>query len=188
MVIADKYYWLHLGKTGGSTIQRVFQKLQDVDTSIQMHRRPGISHITEERIQNSIYYNMTKDKNKILSIRRLPQYLHSNAQWMLYKNQDQYTRQDLLENKWGDAQLNRYVFEIEPIHWIRTEFLFEDLFAALENYFQIPDEKKDELKQIHSNKQRYKKIDFTPEELEMMYQNNPYWAEIEEKVYGDLLI
>lgn len=71
--------------------------------------------------------------------------------------------------------------------WVRTERLVEDLADA----FRLqPGAVAGILKTQNRNRIDYIKdlrFWFTQDELSCLYSANPFWAEIEQKVYGDIL-
>ncbi len=77
-------------------------------------------------------------------------------------------------------------------HWFRCEHLVEDFTEFISNYVNIAKDKI--MQKLHNVKVKPKlKYDnlesyWNKDQLKIIYENNPLWAEIENRVYGRLLI
>lgn len=80
--------------------------------------------------------------------------------------------------------------KIEVDAWLRTENLKSDVFGFVSGYLE-PGVR--QIKQINSVPNRTRNYNhdpfhhWTPAQIVKMYENNPLWASVEEKVYGNLL-
>jgi hypothetical protein len=75
--------------------------------------------------------------------------------------------------------------------WIRTEFLADDLIAVFSRYLDFSKINIHEQIKI-TNAVPVKYITdlaffFTPAELSRLYEQNPVWAALEKKVYGEIV-
>jgi hypothetical protein len=76
--------------------------------------------------------------------------------------------------------------------WIRMERLGEDFTAFVAELTELTDEDRERIASF----ERVNTLDydheighwFTPEQVRRLYRNNPLWASVEERVYGDLAL
>ncbi len=195
MVIGERFAWAHIPKTGGDSTHLLFREVDD----------GSLRFIDGPEKHNSFRQEGIAGLNRISNIRRLPSLLKSwavhysqHSKWNPGNNDRPYTRRQLLQgmiwwlepytSDWRLVKIDEVIFdyyELDSIyHWIRTENLltdFRQVMAAYIDVSQLDDG-------FVSNQGSYqRKIQFSKSELSQIYNNCSRWAELEEKVYGNVL-
>lgn len=195
MVIGDKFAWAHIPKTGGDSTHLLFRELEN----------DSLRFIDGPEKHNSFLREGITGIDRISNIRRLPSLLKSwavhysqHSKWNPGNENRPFTRDQLLQgmiwwlepytSEWKLVKFDEVVFdyyELDKInHWIRTENLLNDFKRVMSAYLDVSKLEKDFI----SNQGAYKrKIQFSKRELKQIYANSSRWAELEMKVYGDLL-
>jgi hypothetical protein len=76
--------------------------------------------------------------------------------------------------------------------WLRTEHLKQDVAALIDDLGVLTDEVRGRIDAVSRvNEQSYERDlarRFSSAQLHRLYERNPGWAAVEERVYGDLLL
>jgi len=206
MIVSDKFVWCHIGKAAGTTTSCMFYIIKDaIDHNIDMNEQGFLKH---DSIKKRVtFYNDKKSKyteeylntlDKILNIRRLPNYIMSIANHgNKYHNFD--INKKLLLNGYYNNHKNSHVDEIlkfyiedkEPTYWLRTENINKDFINVIKNYYNLNCNVIKRLLKIKRNVNKDYNKDifnyFTSNEIMQLYRNAPLWSYYERKVYGNLL-
>jgi len=100
---------------------------------------------------------------------------------------------ELAESPFPDSRIHLYSddgrFRIE--RWMRTEFLAQDFLGFVSEFGDVSDEQREGVLGLGQvNRQDYDhslEAWFSPAQVRTMYERNPAWAAIEEKLYGELV-
>jgi hypothetical protein len=100
--------------------------------------------------------------------------------------------QELSESAFPDNRLALYTdsgrFEIGA--WLRMEHLAEDFLGFVGGLTTVSDEKRGralDLPPVNTHDYDHEVESwFTPEQIALMYERNPVWAQLEKRLYGDL--
>jgi len=206
MIVSNKFLWMHIGKAAGTTTGSMFYIIKGIlDSNIDMNEKGFLKHdnITRRTTNyetKSIYTREHLNSlDKILNIRRLPEYIMSNTQHGIKHNNRVFNKESMINgfvnhsstknlNGHVDTILSSYIEEKEPTHWLRTENINEDFVDMIKNYYDIDEKLETRLLKVrvNVNKDYNKNINefFTEDEIKEMYKNCPLWCEYEEKIYG----
>jgi hypothetical protein len=193
MVIGERFAWAHLPKAGGSTTQelfRVFPELilfADPDDTDDKHT---LFRDREDQIRGKLL---------AMNIRRLPAWVLSRAQhvarwgiWPDYVPIPMDSPKALSESSFPDMRLGSYTDDgrLDIDRWLRTEALAEDFLAFVSEFCEVGDERRARVHDLQPlNTQSYdREVDnwFTAAQIRTMYERNPVWAGLEQRLYGDL--
>lgn len=201
MVIGEKFVWAHMPKTGGNTTAKMFELFKDKlihFDELSEHNK----HDTFTRKEKKLNQAFT-DKSKILNIRRLANWTLSLAQ-----HQKRYSNIDIVPDEMsegkiritdgkGGYKLHRMDDYIKRFmcgnvdYWLRTEHINADFVKVMSQFFPITDAEKKDLEDVRVNvNNRYKKgleLHFTPTQIEKLYLNSPFWADLEKRIYGNTI-
>jgi hypothetical protein len=193
MVIGERFAWAHLPKTGGSATLELFQlfpeliEFADIEDSNVKHTR-----FAEREAQ-------VAGKRLALNVRRLPSWVLSRAQhharWGVYPEYEptpMASPEELAESGFADDRLALFTddgrFEIDT--WLRMEHLAEDFLDFISAYTEVTDERRAAVLNVPMvNTNDYDRdlaSWFTPDQVDRMYERNPRWAALEQRIYGDL--
>lgn len=190
MVIGERFAWAHLPKTGGDTTAELFRLFPDVVQFADPNEDKHVSFASREReIEGRVL---------VANIRRLPAWTLSWAQWRVRTPHADGSfppfdsPQQMVTTPRADALLADLTgggrFAVD--RWLRAERLAEDFLDFLSDFREVSDEDRSRVSalqrrntHVYDRKVRHW---FTPEQLETLYDTNPRWAAIEERVYGDL--
>jgi hypothetical protein len=212
MIYGKDFVWLHLGKTGGTTVSHLFSKCPEIvefrDLDADPVKHQGISDI-KERLPDIDF----ETKDKIIGFRKIINWIVSHNHHMLRAFPERFTLKQIEEKslmgfihsglsahcglsahegdsvKWAspDAWLMGSVSNLNIKHYIRTEYLYEDFINIMSEYgLKIKDNKRllsagNEKRNIGS----YKKILYTQKQIKKIYNDNPIWMSIQNKIYDD---
>jgi len=214
MIIGENFVWSHMPKTGGTTIEYIFNNILDKD-------KLGIVHIDgRDSIQkhDSIWIKEKRlaidlsNKAHILNIRRMPNWVlsklnHKNWRIPFDKNSlistivmSFYPVDSLdiidLEEAWKslkshtpDSMLSHF-YGCGVDYWMRTENINEDFISVFSKFFDMTDSEQSEITRAFENKRSYQKDIhkwLSLEDIKHMYKRNPFWYSIEKLVYGNVL-
>ena len=193
MLISNRFIWLHLPKTGGTSTAKLFRDLKIPGISVD----PDHIDAKHESIENRPDgVNSATGKKIIITSRRLASWLlsdwHHKTKKMGLKIPFSPVKSGLfyslrLGGTWVSADYWIHYFKATNCtHVVRLEHLEED-----SNRYVLPLLPKgtQALQFPRSNTNKYShKIEkfFGKNDLKRIYQNNPAWANWEHKVYGSL--
>lgn len=195
MIVGPDFIWLHFPKCGGTSVEVALREVFAHDrrvafdpidlTNVIWH------HSIREREKHDPSFNPA-GKRVISCFRRLPTWLLSRVHFEAWRSPKLVpSRQEFLSGKFYEANgflnsadrvLARYTSP-QIDQWIRVENLNEDFAKAfgVANFI---------VKKINEAKVSFIKKEsfwFTPDDLRRIYESNPKWAEMEFRVYGNLM-
>ena len=199
MIITSKLIWMHLPKTAGTTTEKLFVAsglplLWNDSQSSPLKHLPELQHPSRDKLPIC-------DQLRTANFRRLPYWLISNYQHKLkmmglsvdpsqmkkglfWRDRDQ---------SWlpADWWLNRLQIDESTI-LLRIDHLKLDFLSLLNLYQPISCYSRYRVRFVRArNKNSYSRrlSDwFTPTELSNAYKANPFWAALERRVYGSLMV
>ena len=193
MIISNRFIWLHLPKTGGTSTAKLFKELNVDGISVD----PDHVDAKHESIDNRLGgWELSQDKATVITTRRLTSWLlsdwHHKTKKMGITLPFEPVKSGLfyslrLGGTWVSADYWIHYFSATSCtHTVRLEHLEED-----SNRFVLPllPQETNKLKFPKINTNEYsRKIEnfFGKSDLERIYQNNPAWSAWENKVYGSL--
>jgi hypothetical protein len=216
MIISDKYVWLHVPKTGGTSVEQMFRIIGSDYLLIDDKKNPR-KHDSYETKQQITGLDLTESRVRISNIRRLPEWVLSynvHKSWKI-----PFSRQDVIKgnintffplpnlqpisekevvSNWETYnhrstpdKLLKYLTSNRVDIWIRTENLAEDFLNSVGQYEEITEHQRSLIQKTFINKRHYnRRIKHwfqTKEEMIELYDLNPLWASYEQEVYGNLL-
>ncbi len=215
MIITPHFVWTHMAKTGGSVVHKIIEQLGDPEIELDPmtgewsdYRRHEPFWLRSEKVG----YDITSEKLKALTIRRLPSWLLSMSEFKLATAGFKYTHNDLVEgmfrhekrdmsdgslNNPGDFEISHAdealaFYQPETIDiWWKQESLSDDVIKTLRAYYKISPTMEKEMRKFEINVNEYDhnlNHHFTSADLEQLYHNCPLWTLYEKKIYGDLLV
>ena len=193
MISSNRFIWLHLPKTGGTSTAKLFRELNIPSLTVDP------DHIDEkhESIDNRLIgFDLESKKKTVITTRRLASWLlsdwHHKTKKMGLNLPFDPVKSGLfyslrLGGTWVSADYWVHYFKTTSCtHVVRMEHLEEDsnrlvlpLLPQGTKALQFP----------RSNVNLYsKKIEnfFGKNDLKLIYQNNPAWSAWENEVYGSL--
>lgn len=204
MIVGPSYVWLHFPKTAGHTVDLALRAAAKRSRDVIFDRRgdyhPGWHDVLSERAERDPTFDAA-GKRVISGFRRLPYWLLSKVHYEAAKPPYRVPSRDLVvEGRFfeedgliGQADLyaKRYCRDVQ--RWVRVEHLisdFERCFADL----MTPKALRlalANLEYVH-NASRIGYLPrhefyFTRQELAKLYQTNPVWTALEERLYGGVL-
>lgn len=215
MIISDKFIWLHVGKTGGTSIRKTLRIIKNrIDPSIELNddkyfnKHDSIKARTNTHYDTPFKYSESylNSLDKILNIRRLPSYLMSRSQWNEKHHNARlgktFNKEILLEGfatgvsrhilDHCESTLNRFIEKSKDVKWITCEHLNEDFLQLMKTYYDLDEDTIRLINdvRINVNTDYDKNIHdyFTDDELVKVYNNCPTWKELELKLYGNIII
>jgi hypothetical protein len=135
-----------------------------------------------------------------LNIRRLPAWILSREQhrsrWGVHpenRPMPMPSPAEMAASTIPDERLGAFMAGgLEVDRWLRTEHIVDDFLAFVSEFTEVPDDLADRIRRIgRINFNVYtRSIDewFSPEQVEQLYEHNPRWRQVEERVYGDLVL
>lgn len=208
MIIAPDWIWVHVPKCAGTMTERILQSVYAKDPSVLFDPvgpgLPVIWHQTLARRAEEDAGFSPGSRRVIGNIRRLPAWVLSRVHFEIDRSGPDagVTRKQLALGKFrtgapgkgaapgnrlssADQMLRSYASEITD--WVRTEHLDLDLHRAF-GWKSVPPRLVEE--HVNANRINYVRdlaFWFTPRDLTRMYEANPIWAELEQRLYGDLV-
>ena len=200
MIIGERFVWLHFPKAGGTTTAAAMLKNFVQDRSIAFDptgEGPPIWHDTvaqrEERTGESL-----AGKSVLANIRRLPAYVVSKIHYTESLNPDiRHERKHLLTGRFMEADGTRNyadnllkMYDSKNInHWMRTEYLKDDVPAVFGQYLDMTGKDFSILSEKINSTDYSRDLAkwYSRREMARLYRKNPLWAKLERRVYGNLL-
>jgi hypothetical protein len=192
MVVGRTFVWAHLEKTGGSATLAMFDLFPEL---------VEFADAADDAAKHSPFGDrpeLMEGKLRVCNARRLPDYLLSWAVWQSRPG-NQVGRKtmesphEISEFPRADRRLahitNDNRFPVE--RWLRMENLGEDFLAFAGELTDVDEGRATAVRDLR----RINTLDydhdvrhwFSDAQIKRMYEVNPVWRMIEEKVYGDLL-
>ena len=194
MIIGDRFIWLHLPKTGGTSASRLFSEL-GIPSIVADDQSLDRKHESiEARLPHWDFASETKPL--FITLRRLPQWLLSDWHHKRLKMgldipfepvQSGLFYSLRLGGVWVAADYWLRYFRIEQCTGvIRLEHLEDDVQKLITPLLppQAPPLRfpKDNVNRYSRDLGRY----FQSGDFQRIYANNPIWQQHEEKTYGDI--
>jgi hypothetical protein len=193
MVIGETFAWGHLQKTAGDATLGLFRLFPD----LIVFSDP----LSVEDKHASFAERAAEVHGKLLAanFRRLPDWTLS---WAHHRSKfgqrpdgkpiAMNSPHQMVEVPRADTRLSQLTdngrYHVD--RWIRMERLVEDFTDFVSDLTDVTDEDRERIAAFGPvNALDYDhEIDhwFTPEQIRRLYRNNPIWAALEERVYGDL--
>ena len=195
MVIGERFAWGHLQKTAGDATLGLFRLFPD----LVLYSDPR--NVEEKHASFASRAADVEGKLLAANFRRLPDWTLSWAQ-----HRARYaTRPDgkpvamnsphqMVEVPRADKRLailtddGRYHID----RWIRMERLADDFIAFVSELTEVTSADREQItaaEQVNALEYDHEIAHwFTPEQVRRLYRNNPLWASVEERVYGDLAL
>ena len=195
MVIGERFAWAHLPKTGGDTTRELFQLFP----GLVDHADPGDSNE-----KHALFVNRRREiEGKLLAMnfRRLPAWVLSRAQHMTvegvypeYVPIPMQTSNEMAESDVPDTRLAHFTDHgrLSIDAFLRLEHLREDFIEFVQAFVEVTPEMKRRI--VGHPARDVRDYDhelatwFSRDQLELMYERNPHWAALEERLFGDLLL
>jgi len=193
MVVGDTFVWAHLQKTGGSAALAMFQLFPELVVFADGADDP------EKHSPFGARPELMEGKLRVCNARRLPDYLLSWAVWQARPG-NQVGRKtmesphEIAEFPRADNRLAHITdggrFPVE--RWLRMEELADDFLAFVGELADVDDDRSAKVRELR----RINTLDydhdvrhwFSDAQIARMYEGNPTWRAVEEKVYGNLLV
>ena len=195
MVIGEQFAWGHLQKTAGDATLGLFRLFPD----LVLYSDPR----NVEEKHSSFASRAADVDGKLLAanFRRLPDWTLSWAQHRARyasrpdgKPVSMNSPHQMVEVPRADKRLailtgeGRYHID----RWIRMERLADDFIAFVSELTEVTEADREQIAASEPVNALEYDHDiahwFTPEQIRRLYRNNPLWASVEERVYGDLAL
>lgn len=199
MIISEKLVWFHLPKTAGTTTDRLFTASR-IPLSIQDSQSSYVKHLPLNLHPNRQNISI-ESKQPVVNFRRLPYWLLSNYHHKIKKmslslsfdpvKSGMFWRDK--ENTWlpADWWLDRFDID-DSWSFLRVEHLKADFLSCLNMYQPISLIPRARVNLVKSlNKTDYvRSLDhwFDCCDFAGLYDSNPRWAALEQKLYGSLIL
>jgi hypothetical protein len=195
VVIGERFAWGHLQKTAGDATLGLFRLFPH----LIVYSDPR----NVEEKHASFASRAAEIDGKLLAVnfRRLPDWTLSWAQHRArYATRPEghpvamNSPHQMAEVPRADKRLtiltdgNRYHID----RWIRMEHLTDDFIAFVSELTDLTEADREQVRAFERVNALEYDHDvshwFTPEQVRRLYRNNPHWASLEERVYGDLAL
>ncbi|MFH6985663.1 hypothetical protein [Marinoscillum sp. 108] len=215
MIITPDFVWTHMAKTGGYSVHRMISLVGDENIQLDPlggewsdYRRHEPFWMRSEKCG----YDITANKIKVLTIRRLPAWILSFGEFKkreegfefdlqeLSKGYFKHEKRDMVSGGLSDpgsydthhADEALAYYRPETIdHWWKQESLNEDVVCFLGRFYTLTPLQIKQMSCSHENSNEYDRNlgkRFSQRQLEELYHNCPLWSTYEQKVYGSLLV
>jgi hypothetical protein len=208
MIIAPDWIWVHVPKCAGTETEAILQSVYVADRSIAFDPvSPDLPVIWHQTLAQraEVDPGFAPGARRVIgNIRRLPAWILSRVHFEIARSGPDagVTRQQLTQGKFrtgaaapygapngrlwtADQALRGYAAEVTD--WVRTEHLGHDLQRVFGWTSAPPRPPADKTNANRIPYVRDLAFWFTRRELTRMYEANPLWAEMEQRIYGDLL-
>ncbi len=194
MVIGERFAWGHLQKTAGDATLGLFRLFPE----LILYSDPR--NVEDKHASFATRAADVDGKVLAANFRRLPDWTLSWAQHRARNSTrdgkpiPMNSPHQMVEVPRADKRLSiltdsgRYHID----HWLRMERLADDFTAFVSQLTDIDDADRERI----AGFERINALEydhdithwFTPEQVRRLYRNNPLWASVEERVYGDLAL
>jgi len=194
MIVADKFVWYHLGKTGGKTTRALIKLIEDES---KREFFSGKDHHRNKAQFEEKYLESLDGKVPVVGFRRLIDFMHSYyfQQFPSHRKPCDCIREGKIMLRNGkkimpDKILTNYVhnfYEEDDVEFLRLENIFEDFCRVFESY-NFNKEKLLELSNVKVGFRKYDRLNLSESEIANVYNLNPIWKSLETKLYGGILL
>jgi hypothetical protein len=195
VVIGDRFAWGHLEKTGGDATLQLFEQVPELvrfADPVDAHDKHRSFAEREAEIRGKVL---------ALNIRRMPAWILSRAQHTArhgtypdYEPWYMVSPREMAESTDPDERLAAFTgdgrFPVD--RWLRAEFLADDVLAFVSEFGDVSGQQRKaivDLARIHGSATEGYDHDvghwFSADQVRSMYENNPAWAALERRLYGD---
>ena len=203
MVIGEHFVWGHLGKTGGDSVVRMFELLGRKHIVYADAVQSPDKHETFLQKEMLLGYDLTRERKRILNIRRLPtwalSFVHQKQRESGRPVDFERLRRGLVFDHYQDNDKTKPVYlTIDTVlstqicgrvdHWLRLECLADDFISTMSEFVSISWLKKQRIRRVRRNVNttydRDPRAYFADSQLEDLYRACPLWSSIERQVYS----
>jgi hypothetical protein len=197
MIISNDIIWLHLPKTGGTTLNSVFRNIGkfEVDSDSEKDEYGiRIKHDSIERRESMSSWKYSNQK-KFITCRRLPDWILSDfffkkdvlridSDFNLCKNgMVTYSIRHGGQIKFADWWIE--YFNLKDVTSLRLEYLSEDVNSKIVPYISNLNHINIGVKENKSLRDKKILNYFSLDDIKILYQNNPLWQTWEKLTYGN---
>jgi hypothetical protein len=195
MIVSQKFVWAHVPKTGGDATAAMVQQVPRL-ILLADPANDNAKHLPLDERRGSI-----AGKLLVANMRRLPSWAVSMARhrerfgaYPDYKPQGREARMALAAESAADDLLELVVGRYEIDVWLRQEQLEDDVVGFLRRVGGLTDEEEAAIRSVGRVNENRRTLQlrkpvpegyFTADQLKAIYANNPRWAAIERRVYGE---
>lgn len=190
MILADRFVFLHIGKTGGDACKQLVRELNLPNIYCYDIRDP------KKHVELHSVISM-RGKDLIMTIRRLPareiSWYHAVVDDGNVEPQEDIA-QFLIQTANSDFDLKRHqpLGAVEKIKFVRQECLRSDLMKVLSSYYSLSHTQRNRILKAETKAPMRYDHDihkyFTSEQLVQLYKANPLYSSLEKLAYGNLLV
>jgi hypothetical protein len=194
MIIGEAFAWAHMPKAGGDTTRAMFEAIP----RLVIYADPPNSNAKHTLF--SARRDAIAEKALLINIRRLPSWVLSYCQYTalhgLYPDFNpgpMLSPREMSESTLGDRHLLWFTDEgrLEISFWLRTEHLIGDFREVVSRFTVLSEPEQAAVEAIGVKNSlaydRHLSSWFTPDQVDRMYNANPWWAELETTLYGGIL-
>lgn len=189
MITTSHFTVGHIGRTGGDAVKYLIHAALAVDPLDPYVVGSSLLDAAKHRAFDG------SEKTRVLSIRRLPSYvLGMREHHIVYARVKPWTADFCAELTNGDGELKRMTANgAYPVdRWLRCEYLRDDICALLSDVYGAAFNSK--LKAILYGAMTKEQLPydhnvfnfFNAKQLSRLYDVNPCWAALEQKLYGSV--
>jgi hypothetical protein len=195
MVIGKDFAWAHMPKTGGNATHTLFSLFPQLVTKVDDIDRHD-KHKSFADCQQAV-----QGKELILNIRRLPSWILSVAQHFSrhgaypdYKPLPMWSKEQMIEHRRADEMIEQFTAKgrLKVRRWFRMENLNADFLDYVSLKTEVPESQRAGI--LNFRKMNANEYDhdlgqwFAADDIRRLYRNNPRWAAVERKAYGNLVV
>ena len=193
--MGERFAWGHLGRTGGDATVDFFLAFPELIRFADPVTSP------DKHTPFSARKSAIRGKVLALNIRRLPAWVLSTAHHRSryatppdYEPRQMLSPRQMAASTEADQMLLPFSDhgKLEIDRWLRTEFLADDFLAFISEFTEVSERKRQEVLELARSRRGTSLVYdhdpahwFTSDQIEEMYRNNPFWAEVERQVFGD---
>ena len=192
MIVGESFVWFHFGKTGGKTARSMISCIKN--ESLEKNFRDKLHHMNKKMYED-LFPGSLLDKFPVLGFRRLITYMHSHYMQQHGSMSEFYNSASKGFLRARDSRLilpddilksyTTECYKMEDVRFLRIEFVKEDFVSIFED-FDFDYNEVDRLSRQKKGARSYKMYDFSKEEIDYIYSQNPFWRDLELRLYGDL--
>jgi len=192
MILAPNYIIGHIQKTGGDPVKQIMKALSLPGVIVPDHAADN-----PKKHQTFKQAGVLDGRKLVLGIRRLPTW-EVSAMWHSHLHGGEfgepwpyYEANELVHHIYGERLLKKWLDGgVEIAHWIRMEFLREDLYSFLKTQHELTKEQVDTIFNLPTKPHNSYDHDLTryfkSHHLSAIYNASPVWTALEQKLYSGL--